>query len=432
MSTTKGWLGATDFARVHIKSIRVSEGRARKAFTRIQEMAESIKEKGMINPLLVRPLPDGNYELIAGERRYRGAVLAGLTEVPITFASSITTFQAKALELEENICRQDLTALEEADNMRQLDEIRRIENPNWTQRDTAELVNQTPGHVSLQIKVAKAINADPGLKEKVKNLDIRSAMKVIERAEQVQKMERLQAQGKINPTVDLRHGHCLDLLKTLPEASASLCITDPPYGADDYNQLRDGGYSPGAKLMSDTHNMTLEVVLNLVFEVGKELIRVLAPGSHLYCFSPQQYISFFIKAFEDAGFEYQYPPLIWDRKRSTQPGYGYNYMNRTEMILYFHRPPRTKRLARNLPNVFECDEVPRTNRQFHTEKPQSLLRIFIEQSSVLGDTVIDPFAGSASTLIAARDLGRKAIGFEIDADTYKRAMLRLAGKEDTE
>lgn len=430
---TQGWLGTTDFRRVPIRSIKINDDRGRQEFTRIREMSESIKEKGLINPLLVvvdRDDPD-KFVLVAGERRYRGAVIAGLTEVPVTFSDNLTPLQQKALELEENICRRDLAALEEADLMRQLDDLRREENPNWTQQDTAEFVGASPGHVSLQIKVAKAINADPELKAKVKNLDIRSAEKVINRAEQVKKMERLQAQGAIEvPSIDLRYGGCLEHLPSLEDNSIDLVVTDPPFGADKFNELRTGGYSPGAKLMSDTHNMDLVTVLALLRDVTKELVRVVKPGGHIYVFAPQQHISHFIDALDPLLF--QYPPLVWDRKRSTQPGYGYNYMNRTETILYFHNPPRGKRLAKNMVNVFECDEVSRTNRQFHTEKPQSLLRIFIEQSSILGETVLDPFAGSASTLLSAKGLGRKAIGFEVDEETYKRAVLKIAGKDEEE
>jgi len=150
------------------------------------------------------------------------------------------------------------------------------------------------------------------------------------------------------------------------------------------------------------------------------------PGAHLYCFVPQQYITDFLRFFHT--FEFQYPPLVWDRGRNTQPGYGYNYINYTEAIIYFHNPPRTKRLARNMSNILRCPEVPRGHRQFHTEKPQELLQTLIKQSSILGGAILDPFAGSGSTLLAARELGRTATGFELDEDTYKRATLRLAGE----
>lgn len=427
---TQSWLGKTTLRRIPIKAIRISEDRGRREFSRIRELAESIKEMGLINPLLVvvDPKDPTKYRLVAGERRYRSAVLAGLKEVPVSIAEELSPLKQKCLELEENLRRSDLAALEEAELMRQIDELRRKADPNWTQRETAELVNLSPGHLSIQINVAKAINADSTLRAKVKGLDIRTAMKLITREQQVQKMTRLRAQGRLKTSIDLRHGGCLDLIKALPKDSIDLLLTDPPYGADNFNVLRTTGYSPGAKLTSDTHNLDSITVMRLLRELVPELIRVLKLGAHCYFFAPLQHITHFIDSL--APLEFQYPPLVWDRKRTTQPGYGYNYMNRVECILYFHNPPRSKRLAKAMVNVFDCSEVPRSNRQFHTEKPQSLLRTFIEQSSVLGDTVLDPFAGSASTLLAAKELGRKAIGFEIDEATYKRALLRVSEMEN--
>lgn len=310
--------------------------------------------------------------------------------------------------------------------MRQIDEARREESPNWRQDDTAQLVNQSPGHVSLQIKVAKELQTRPELKEKVKGMDVRTVSKLIERTKQVEKMERLKDQGKLEVTSDLRFGSCLDLIKDIPDKSIDLVITDPPYGADKYNELREGGYSPGASLMSDTHNQDLKTVLQLMQDLTKELMRVMKDGAHCYVWVPQQYLAYFIEAMHPL--EFQYPPLYWDRGRCTQPGFGYNYMNRMEAVVYFHKPPRTKKLVTNMPNIFTCPEPSRTDRQFHTEKPQEILETFVKQSSVIGDTVLDCFAGSASTLIAARTHGRKAIGFEVDEDTYKRAQLRLLGK----
>jgi len=424
---TDAWLTNTTQKKVPIKLIKVKSERGRKEFKRIDELASSIKEKGLINPLLVMLDDEGKfYELIAGERRYRASVLAGLLEVPITLGDGLTNIQLKALELEENVCRQDLTAMEEAELMRQIDDLRRKTNPNWTQKETAALVNKTPALISAQIKVAKALNKNPKLREEVKNLDIRTAAKVIERNEQVKKMERLRDQGSLDTRVDLRHGSCIDLIKSLPDDSVDLVITDPPYGSDKFETLRTGAYSTGTKIMNKTHNLTLGEVGGLLSELSVELSRVMKPGAHLYCFVPQQYLTDFLRFFHT--FEFQYPPLIWNRGRNTQPGYGYNYINYTESILYLHNPPRTKRLNKNMGNVLQCPEVPRGHRQFHTEKPQGLLETLINQSSILGATVLDPFAGSGSTLLAARDLGRSAIGFEIDEDTYKRATLRLAGE----
>lgn len=412
---------------VPIKNIIVSPGRGRRTFTRIEELAESIKENGFINPMLCAPVPDhdGFFELIAGERRFRGAVLAGLSEVPITFRANVTPLQYKILELEENVGRVDLSWDEEGEIIRQIDELRRSENPNWQQKQTAELMQLSEGHVSKQIKLAKRLKEDPSLRAEIRNLPLRQAEQVIDRKDDVDRVTRLAKRGEINITTDLRHGSCIDLIKKLPTASVDLLLTDPPYGLELLEDLRENGGTKmvGHQLMSATHNLTIDEVLKLLRSLAPEFARVLKPGAHFYVFCAFQHAGEFIKAL--APLDFKPPVVVWDRGKATTPGYGYNYLNRLEYILYGCNPPWTKRLAKNMWNVLEHPEVPRNLRCYPTEKPQSLLKDLISQSTIVGDVILDPFAGSASTLKAARALKRKSLGFEIDEDAWKRAQLAL-------
>ena len=79
----------------------------------LTELAESIKVQGVMQPILVRPINDGRYEIIAGERRWRAAQIAGLTEVPVLIRE-VADESALAMSLIENIQREDLNPLEEA------------------------------------------------------------------------------------------------------------------------------------------------------------------------------------------------------------------------------------------------------------------------------------------------------------------------------
>lgn len=84
----------------------------RKRLEGIEDLAQSVKEKGLLQPLLVRPLEDGRYEIIAGERRYRAAMEAGLSEVPAVVLD-VSQEEARALALVENLKREDLNPYEE-------------------------------------------------------------------------------------------------------------------------------------------------------------------------------------------------------------------------------------------------------------------------------------------------------------------------------
>jgi ParB family chromosome partitioning protein len=85
----------------------------------LAELAESIKAQGVMQPILVRPLAGGRYEIVAGERRWRAARLAGLSSVP-ALVRDIPDNQALAAALIENIQREDLSPLEEAAGIQRL------------------------------------------------------------------------------------------------------------------------------------------------------------------------------------------------------------------------------------------------------------------------------------------------------------------------
>ncbi len=106
---------------VPLSSIRLPAQQPRRYFEQ-QKMAQlvfSVKEHGILEPLLVRPLPDGEYELVAGERRYRAAKEVGLLEVPIV-ARELTDEEALQLALVENLLREDLNPVEETEGILQL------------------------------------------------------------------------------------------------------------------------------------------------------------------------------------------------------------------------------------------------------------------------------------------------------------------------
>ena len=85
----------------------------------LAELADSIRSQGVIQPILVRPLGDGDYEIIAGERRFRAAQMAGLNDVPVV-VRDVPDEAALAMALIENIQREDLNPLEEAQGVQRL------------------------------------------------------------------------------------------------------------------------------------------------------------------------------------------------------------------------------------------------------------------------------------------------------------------------
>lgn len=110
-----------------LRTLRVSEiepnkGQPRKVFDKeaMEQLAESIRVNGVLQPLLVRPLANGNYQIIAGERRWRAAKIAGLSEVPVVIRDDLSDEQVMQVALIENLQRENLNPIEEAQGYREL------------------------------------------------------------------------------------------------------------------------------------------------------------------------------------------------------------------------------------------------------------------------------------------------------------------------
>ena len=122
----------------------------------LQELAQSIKEQGIMQPLLVRALSAGKYEIIAGERRFRAALIAGLDEVPVLIKQANDQATA-AMALIENMQREDLNPLEEAVGLARL-----IEEFGYTHEKAAQAVGKSRSAVSnllRLIQLAKPVQA---------------------------------------------------------------------------------------------------------------------------------------------------------------------------------------------------------------------------------------------------------------------------------
>ena len=137
-------LQAGSVLNVEITKIRPCPSQPRKVFNNssLEELAESIKANGVIQPLVVRPSDHGQFELIAGERRWRAAQIAGLNKVPVIIRLA-NDAQVLEMALVENLQREDLNPIEEAQGYALL-----IEAFNLTQEETAQRVGKSRAAVA--------------------------------------------------------------------------------------------------------------------------------------------------------------------------------------------------------------------------------------------------------------------------------------------
>jgi ParB family chromosome partitioning protein len=115
----------------------------------LQELAESIREQGVMQPLLVRLVAPGKYEIIAGERRFRAATIAGLQEVPV-LVSGADDQAAAAMALVENMQREDLNPLEESQGLARL-----IEEFGFTHEQAAKAVGKSRSAITNLLRLAQ-------------------------------------------------------------------------------------------------------------------------------------------------------------------------------------------------------------------------------------------------------------------------------------
>lgn len=122
--------------KLKLTDIEPNRNQPRKNFDEeaLNDLAHSIELHGVLQPLLVRPCPDGSYQLVAGERRWRASRLAGLTEVPVII-KELTDAQVAELALVENLQREDLDPIEEALGFKELSE-----KYEYTQEEISNLV----------------------------------------------------------------------------------------------------------------------------------------------------------------------------------------------------------------------------------------------------------------------------------------------------
>ena len=148
--------------KIKLLDIEPNKEQPRKAFNKesLEELAASIKEHGLLQPILVTEIKDGKYRIISGERRWRAARIAGLTEVPVVI-KELTDEEVIEIAMIENLQREDLNPLEEALGYRyMMDELK------ITQEQAAEKVGKSRPAVANALRLLKLPNE---VQEMVKN-----------------------------------------------------------------------------------------------------------------------------------------------------------------------------------------------------------------------------------------------------------------------
>ena len=224
--------------------------------------------------------------------------------------------------------------------------------------------------------------------------------------------------------VKLYNDDCLNVLKDIEDNSIGLVVTDPPY------EVITGGRNGGVKGKPSgilTENKQLMKSIPKADLWLSECFRVMKDGTHIYIMTNTLNLTNYLNIINDVGFKL-HNLLVWNKNNTTPNRW---YMKNCEYVIFARKGfaksinNPSSQTVHNFNNIIG-------NKQHPTEKPVDLMKLYVENSSQVGDMVLDPFMGSGSTGVACKELGRNFIGVELDKQYFDIAESRINNVETKE
>jgi ParB/RepB/Spo0J family partition protein len=464
--------------KVEINKIHVNK-RSRADEGEIEDLASSFSRLGQLQPIIL----DGDGDLVAGERRLKAAMMLGWKEIDAIYMADLDEIGRKEVEFEENLSRKDFTWPEEVLAFERIYNLKiekygsRTPGTDGTEgfgiKDAAEQFGRSTGNISESLQLAKALREFPNLAhEKTKSAAFKQWRRLAThriREEQARRRNIVALQDdtegsatldalvgtsgikaapapiaaptdgaptQVAPSVKkagfrgyglMYRGDSEYVLRNMDAAIIDCIVTDPPYalsmfgGEDQQTSGRRLAEHQGGMYDDDPHK-----VLDKFDKVVEQCARVLKPNGHAYFFFHHNWYDeiheILMRHFGED--QVEATPIIWIKNTS---GIG----DPNERWVYSYEPFLFVNRGRSLVkpqghNYISTNTVPPGQKTHPTEKPTMLLRQIVQASCVKGEIVLDPYAGSGSTIIAALESGCKFYGIELDDVYYQRIVDRIA------
>ena len=441
----------TTLANIPIDKIIV-DSRARKDLGDIESLRKSIRKSGLISPLAVQKLPDGNYKLLAGERRLTVLRMENVSTIPVrVYERKLSSLEAKVIEKAENFYRKDfewheldaLTA--EIHSLQQQKEGKAPDGPRtaeggWSMADTAQMLGVSKPTVSAAIKRHEMFEKCPEMFEKCKTAS--EAQKVMKKVqEEMIKSELARALQSDSKNLDAKIkklassyiiGNVFEKLKEIPDGVFHIVEIDPPYAIDlkntkykkhsesQYNYDCYGEVSKSIYLEgSNDPTSTWHGLKNLF----KECYRVMSSHGWLLCwFAPEPWFEKVYEALVEAGFTTNRLVGVWVKSGGSQSCRPENHLSNSYEPFFWARKGSPALNEPGHPNVFYANTLPPAKKIHPTERPIELMEQIYRTFAFPGSRILIPFLGSGNGIIAAHNCGLQPIGFEL-SKTYRDAFL---------
>lgn len=413
--------------------------------TTVNELKESILARGLLQPPVVRREGD-KYILIAGERRYRSVGLIhkeekyfqcnGQTiatgELPVLFTDLETLLQLKEAEFDENFQRVDLTWQERATALAEIHAMRMESNPKQTFQETGKEIASkvgkgNPTHIGTKVRESIVIAENlhnPAVANARSAAEAHTLILRQEEEKVLAELARRRTATMVDPDIKLRHGDSLELMPQLDAGLVDLILSDPPYGI-----AASGGGFRARTAVHHNYQDDEETSWEIQKAILTEGFRLTKNRANIFMFTDIKWWDRLQRVSAQIGWTPFRRPLIWGKSDSEGLAPWGSSGPRITTDFIFFATKGEKGLLASPTDYLRVNRVPRDERIHAAQKPLELLKKLIECSTLPGDLVFDPCAGSGSTLIAAKESQRRALGIEKDTDYYNTAMANIFGEE---
>jgi ParB/RepB/Spo0J family partition protein len=424
------------FQSIPISSIQIDRPeRQRKELRNIDDLALSIRNRGLINPITI----DEHYNLIAGERRLTACRQLGWTSISVQFTADLDHYELQMIELEENVKRENLTWQEEVEAIARFHQLKIDNEPEWTQEATSEALGMSAPEVSKKLSVAAQMG-----NEVVAGADrFAAALNIVQRNVERKKASAVDGAAAIfaGVTANVQHDPEIEAILAKGEAAQVARIPLLNCSFHDWQETYDGpkfnlihcDFPYGINVadaprmsatIKDHYEDSPDVYWALLHRLGLAMDNVVADSAHLIFWHSMKFHSETKEALTDMGWTVNPFPLIWHKSDGSgiapdpQRGPRQTY----EAAIYAIRGDRKITQAGCVANSFA--HPGRRDGAIHaSEKPYAMLKHFMRMVCDEYSYVLDPTCGSGNALKVAEDLGaNRVLGLEQLTEFYDTAV----------
>lgn len=406
------------FSTFPLSSIWVDRSkRQRRELPQIEELAESISRLGLIHPPVIRR----SGELVVGERRWTAMKSLGWTDCPVQFIEDLPEDELRAVELEENVKRVDLTWQDKCLAVHEFHQLKAAQNSDWEQTKTGEALGFHQSAISQFLSVAKELIA--GNETVASAPKLSTAKNIVARKnERAQAAAIAQVAGEApKPQAPLLNADFTEWRASYSGPKFNLIHCDFPYGVGMHRSDQGAGKEFGSYADSEDVYWDLLEVLRLAME------NVVHESAHLIFWFSMDYYQKTFDTLSSMGWKVSPFPLVWVKDDNTGILPDANRGPRRIYETAFFASRGDRHVVKAVSNAFS---YPGREKSIHmNEKPIPMLTHFLRMVTDEYSVFLDPTAGSANAVRAAKSLGaQQVLGIERDPEFFRLASEAFFGE----